>query len=249
MRVTLPGRPGPPGSAPPSSGASANGAHRRNRPIDRWRGTPRALRWGLIALGVLLVIVIVLVLVARQPPTASAPTEPAPTPVASRLIAHGIVQPVNQARVGTLGGGVLLGLSVAIGDRVEAQQELARVRGQADVEVLKAPFSGTVTGALAHTGDTLLPGAGVVLVADLSRLEVDTTDVDEFLVGHVHPGQTVTLEVEALDRREITARVATVALQPQTTPGGDQHYPVTIDLGGTPPDLRPGMSVRITLPA
>ena len=32
----------------------------------------------------------------------------------------------------------------------------------------------------------------------------------------------------------------------QTTAAGDQQYPVTIDLGGTQPDLRPGMSVRIT---
>ena len=238
MKVSLP-RP------PAAPGASANGATPRSRPVDRWRRAPRLLRWGAIVIGLLLVVVVV----ARQAIPAEAPTTPSPTAAPSRLIAHGIVQPVNQARVGTLGGGVLLGLTVAIGDRVEAQQELARVRGQADVEVLKAPFAGTVTGALAHTGDTLLPGAGVALVADLSRLQIDTTDVDEFLVGHVRPGQAVTLEVEALDRREITGRIATVALQPQTTAGGDQHYPVTIDLGGTPPDLRPGMSVRIILPA
>ena len=164
-----------------------------------------------------------------------------------RLIAHGVVAPVSQARVGTLAGGVLLGLSVSIGDSVEARSELARVRGAADVEVLTAPFAGTVTGLLAHTGDTLIPGAGVVLVADLRTLQVETNDVDEFLIGHVQPGQSVTLQIEALDRRELTGRVRTVALQPQTTPGGDQHYPVTIDLGGKPPDLRPGMSVRIAL--
>jgi hypothetical protein len=57
----------------------------------------------------------------------------------------------------------------------------------------------------------------------------------------------VALQIEALDRRELTGRVRTVALQPQSTPGGDQHYPVTIDLGGVVPELRPGMSVRVTL--
>lgn len=156
-----------------------------------------------------------------------------------------MVAPVSQARVGTLGGGVLLGLSVSIGDRVEASSELARVRGAAEVEVLTAPFAGTVTGLLAHTGDTLVPGAGVVMVADLRRLQVETNDVDEFLIGRVQPGQSVTLQIEALDRRELTGRVRTVALQPQATSGGDQHYPVTIDPGGIPPDLRPGMSVRV----
>jgi biotin carboxyl carrier protein len=231
MKVTLP-RPIPSSS----DGATPRGPRRSRLPIR--------LRWVLIALGVLVVVIVV----ARQAIPPAPATTAAATPVASRLIAHGIVQPVSQARVGTLGGGVLLGISVAIGETVEAQHELARVRGQAGVEVLTAPFAGTVTGILAHTGDTLLPGAGVVLVADLGRLEVDTTDVDEFLIGHIRPGQMVSLEVEALDQREITGRVQSVALQPQTTAGGDQHYPVTIDLGGTPPDLRPGMSVRITLP-
>jgi biotin carboxyl carrier protein len=203
-------------------------------------------RWLIGALGLLVVVGVV----ARQASTAVAPegAATAPTPSAGRLIAHGVVAPVSQARVGTLGGGVLLGLSVSIGDTVEARSEVARVRGPTDVEVLTAPFAGTVTGLLAHTGDTLIPGAGVVMVADLRRLQVETNDVDEFLIGHVQSGQSVTLQIDALDRRELTGRVRTVALQPQTTPGGDQHYPLTIDLNTTPPDLRPGMSVRITFP-
>jgi biotin carboxyl carrier protein len=199
---------------------------------------------------VLLGLLVVVAVVARQVSTAASPASPAPQPASSsgRLIAHGVVAPVSQARVGTLGGGVLLGLSVSIGDRVEASSELARVRGAAEVEVLTAPFAGTVTGLLAHTGDTLVPGAGVVMVADLRRLQVETNDVDEFLIGRVQPGQSVTLQIEALDRRELTGRVRTVALQPQATSGGDQHYPVTIDPGGIPPDLRPGMSVRVIFP-
>src|SRR5207253_3366532 len=151
-----------------------------------------------------------------------------------------------QARVGTLSGGVLFKQSVEIGASVEAQQEIAQVRGPSGLEQLTAPFAGTVTGVLAHTADTLVPGAGVMMVADLAHLQVETTDVDEFLIGHLRVGQTPTLQIEALDRRELTGRVRTVALQPQTTAAGDQQYPVTIDLGGSQPDLRPGMSVRIT---
>jgi biotin carboxyl carrier protein len=188
-------------------------------------------------------------LILRQASTSNPSTTATPTAAANaRLIAHGVVTPVSQARVGTLSGGVLLGVGVAIGQRVEAQVELARVQGPAALEVLTAPFAGTVTGLLAHTGDTLVPGAGVMLVADLSRLQVETTDVDEFLIGHISSGQSVALQVEALDRRELTGKVRTVSLQPQSTTGGDQHYPVSIDLGGSQPDLRPGMSVRITLP-
>ena len=235
-----------PGQAP-APDAARNGSRPRPRVLrGRFRRPRHVWRWAAVLLGLIVVVAVV----ARQAATTAAPPTPT-TPVASsggRLVAHGAVAPMSQARVGTLGGGVLLGLGVSIGDSVEAQHELARVRGPAEVEVLTAPFAGTVTGLLAHTGDTLVPGAGVVLVADLRRLQVETNDVDEFLIGHVQPGQSVTLEIEALDRRELTGRVRTVALQPQPTPGGDQHYPVTIDLGGTPPDLRPGMSVRITFP-
>jgi hypothetical protein len=203
------------------------------------------------AFGVALVGLLVVLLVGVLARPAAAPTAPVGAPVpptSARLVAHGVVSPMSQARVGTLNGGVLLGVSVAIGEQVEAQRELARVRGPADLEVLTAPFSGTVTGMLAHVGDTLVPGASVVMVADLTRLQVETTDVDEFLIGHVRAAQNVALQIEALDRRELTGKVRTVALQPQTTAGGDQHYPVTIDVGGTQPDLRPGMSVRITFP-
>jgi multidrug efflux pump subunit AcrA (membrane-fusion protein) len=172
----------------------------------------------------------------------------APTPIASRLVARGAIAPVSQARVGTLTGGVLTQVSVNVGQQVAAQQEVARMRGPSSTEQLVAPFAGTVTGLLAHTGDTLVPGAGVLMVADLTRLQVETSDVDEFLIGHIRPGQTVGLSIDALDRRELTGRVLTVSLQPQTTSAGDQHYPVAIDLGGSAPDLRPGMSVRITFP-
>ena len=241
MKVALPGQ-------GPGSELGRNGVRSRRPSVgNRLRRSSWRVRWAVIVVGLLVVVG----LVARQaatPPPQGAATATAPVSTASRLVVHGVVAPVSQARVGSLGGGVLLRLSVALGDNVEAQTELARVRGPSEVEVLTAPFAGTVTGVLAHTGDTLIAGATVVQVADLSHLQVETTDVDEFLIGHVQRGQSVSLQIEALDRRDLSGRVRAVALQPQTTPGGDQHYPVTIDLGSTPTDLRPGMSVRITFP-
>jgi hypothetical protein len=239
MNVRLPSIGLPPTDPPRNGQRSA-----RRGPLVRIRRLPRLVRWGIP----LLVLLLIAAQVVRQASSAAPQAAATPTAAGSaRLIAHGVVAPASQARVGTLTGGVLLGLSVNVGERVETQRELGRVRGPSDVEVLTAPFSGTVTGLLAHTGDTLVPGAAVVMVADLSRLQVETTDVDEFLIGHVREGQTVALQIEALDRRELMGRVRSVGLQPQSTPGGDQHYPVTIDLGGALPELRSGMSVRIVL--
>jgi hypothetical protein len=229
---------------PPTPGAvQRNGATAARR--SRWRRLPRFVRWGGPLLGLLLVLFVVMRLGA--PSSTGTASEATPVAVSPKLVAHGVVQPVSQARVGTLTGGVLLSVSVTVGQSVEPQSELARVRGPSDVEVLTAPFAGTVTGLVAHVGDTLVAGASVITIADLARLQVETTDVDEFLISHVRPGDAVILEVEALDRRPLNGHVQTVGLQPQTNSAGDQQYPVTIDLGSQA-DLRPGMTVRVTLP-
>ena len=182
-----------------------------------------------------------------------------------RAQARGQIRAVAQSRIGTIAGGVVASIAVEVGDGVSEQQELARVRGSAGVEVLTAPIRGTVTGIPMHVGDTVLPGATIVTVADLSRLQVETTDVDEFLIARVRPGQRVLLTIDALQEptsptlqvsacsqasgaRRAVGQVRTVALEPVVTTGGDEHYPVTIDILHNIPDLRAGMTVRVLFP-
>jgi multidrug resistance efflux pump len=138
-------------------------------------------------------------------------------------------------------------LAVDVGETVVEQAEIARVRGTTGIEVLTAPIRGTVTGIPVHVGDTVLPGAGIATVADLSRLQVETTDVDEFLIARVRPGQRVTLIIDALERR-LGGQVRTVGLEPAAVAGSDDNYPVTIDLLDSLPELRAGMTARILFP-
>ena len=77
---------------------------------------------------------------------------------------------------------------------------------------------------------------------------METDDVDEFMVASVRPGQAATVTVDAIEGRELRGRVRTVALRSQETEDGDDHYPVVVDLDWAPPDLRPGMTVRIHFP-
>jgi multidrug resistance efflux pump len=158
------------------------------------------------------------------------------------------VAPFAQAQVGTIVGGVILQISVGVGDVVREQQEVARIRGvdSSSVELVLSPIQGTVADVLVHAGDTVAPGAIVAVVADLHRLQVETTDVDEYIVGQIHQGQMVALTVDALNRERLTGVVRVLALVPRMTSAGDQHYPVTIDLDSRPPGLRPGMTVKIT---
>jgi biotin carboxyl carrier protein len=198
----------------------------------------------LAGLGVLVLATVVTVMMSSR---SSAPS-PAATATPTALVAHGQVVPVQQARVGTLGGGQVQQLNANLGSDVSAQTPLAWVIGPSGTEVVTAPFSGSVTNVLVHTGDTLMPGATIMVVANMHALQVETSDVDEFLVGHVKVEQRVQVTVDALDNLALTGIVTNVALLPQTGTSGSQAYPVIISLAGVPPTVRAGMSVRITLP-
>ena len=210
---------------------------------------PRARRrrqWLLLVAVLAAVVLVVAVAAQRAVPEAPAVATPTPAP---RPQARGQVRPVAQARVGTIAGGVVSSLAVDVGDAVGEQQEIARVRGATGTEVITAPIRGSITGIAVHVGDTVLPGATIVTVGDLSRLQVETTDVSEFVLAarRVRPGQRVTLTIDALER-QVSGQVRTVALEPVTptaVTGGDEHYPVTIDLGEVIPELRAGMTVRV----
>jgi biotin carboxyl carrier protein len=202
-----------------------------------------------IELGVAIVIVVALGALAalRLTPVQPQPVaEPAPAPaVAPILTARGQLRPLGEARVGTLLGGVVWELAVEVGDQLNEQQEVARMHRGSETEVLTAPWRGTVTGLPVQVGDTLMPGTTVATIGDLTRLRIETTDVDEFLIGSVYRGQAVTATVDALERLELRGYVRSVSLQQQLNDSGDEHYPIVVDLSSQPPELRPGMTVRV----
>ncbi len=155
------------------------------------------------------------------------------------------MQALAQARVGTLSGGVVVRVAVKAGEAVQEQQEIARVRGPAGVEVLTAPWAGTITSVPVQAGDSVAPGVAVATIGDLARLLVKTRDVDEFLIKDVAPGQPVALTVDALEGQVLRGVVRAAALQPEAGAGGDSHYPVLVDLVDWTPQMRLGMTVRV----
>lgn len=171
--------------------------------------------------------------------------QPVAPPAAPTLIARGSVEPVAKATIATMNGGVVRALRVQVGQTVETGQAIATLATPAGTEVLVAPWRGTVMGLDARLGDTLMPGAVVATLGDLSRYQVETIDVDEYLIGQIEPSQLVTMTVEALDGRKLEGAVDTVALAQRISAGGVVNYPVVIRLAANDPDLRPGMTVRI----
>lgn len=214
--------------------------HARPRP-PWWRR-----RWWQF--GALLLVLLLVVGVVSSQRSATAPTPAPQASTASSLVAHGKIMPARQAHVGTLGGGVVRQLLVSPGGAVVAAAELALVNGASGTEVVTAPFAGVVTNVLVHEGDTLVPGATMVVVADPHTLQVETSDVDEFLVSYVHVGQSLQVTVDTLDNLVLQGVVKSVAGLPQSDTSGGANYPVVISLEGVPPQVLAGMSIRVTFP-
>lgn len=110
---------------------------------------------------------------------------------------------------------------------------------------LVAPFDGTITALEIGPGEAVVPGQVVLVLADLSHLRAETTDLSERDVARVVPGQPVSVYVEALGE-EINGQVAGIASQ-ATTIGGDVVYTVRVELDEQPSNLRWGMSIEVEI--
>jgi multidrug resistance efflux pump len=129
-----------------------------------------------------------------------------------------------------------------------AQLQLARdTIKSAQVKLEKtrliAPISGTVVAVNVLAGEYASPGEILIVISDVSRLHIETTDLSERDVPKVEVGQTVTVFVEALGQ-DVTGHVTDIFPLSDTL-GGDVVYKTTIELDTSPDGLRAGMSVEV----
>jgi multidrug efflux pump subunit AcrA (membrane-fusion protein) len=127
----------------------------------------------------------------------------------------------------------------------QAEAALQAARAMLDQATLRAPFAGAVIVLEVSPGETVMPGQAVLTLADLSHLQVQTTDLSERDVVQVAVGRQATVYVEAFGI-EIGGQVVDIAPQANTA-GGDVVYAVTIELDEQPPGLRWGMSVEVEI--
>lgn len=134
-----------------------------------------------------------------------------------------------------------------------AENEVARAQALVDSAKatlnaqshLTAPFAGTVVSVDISPAETVTPGQVVVVIGDLSRYRIETTDLSERDVPRVKIGQDVNVFVEALGQ-DFTGKVADVS-RISSTLGGDVVYKVTVDFDQQPEGLLWGMSVDVQI--
>ncbi len=110
---------------------------------------------------------------------------------------------------------------------------------------LIAPFDGTVVSIDIKPGEYVRPGQAAIVLADLTNLQIETTDLSELNVAAVAIGQPALVYVEALDK-ELPGQVTAIAPISETI-GGDVVFRVTIRLQEQPSALRWGMSADVRI--
>jgi RND family efflux transporter MFP subunit len=110
---------------------------------------------------------------------------------------------------------------------------------------LTAPIAGTIVAVEVSPAETVSPGQVVVVIGDLSKYQIETTDLSERDVTRIQVGQPVTVFIEALGE-EFEGKVVDVA-RISSELGGDVVYPVKIELNEQPNRLLWGMSADVEI--
>ena len=110
---------------------------------------------------------------------------------------------------------------------------------------LVAPFDGTIVEINVSTGEYAQPAQIVLVLVNLEKLQIETTDLSELDVAAVEIGQPATVYIEALDE-EFPGEVTAISPISDTV-GGDVVFKVTLELDEKPEALLWGMSADVEI--
>ena len=133
-------------------------------------------------------------------------------------------------------------------DIERAKLRITQARAELALTTLTAPFDGTVLKLHYRAGDWAQPGVEAVLLADLTSLRIETTDLDEWSMTRIRVGSPVEVTFTAFDDKTMTGYVTEIATRGEVLSGGDVMYRTIIVLDEPDPNLRWGMTVRVTIP-
>jgi len=130
-------------------------------------------------------------------------------------------------------------------DVLAAKTRVAAIESVINQSKLVAPFDGTIVDLYANTGEMISPGVPVMLLADLSTLQVKTTDLNEVDVARVQVGDTVKVTFDALPDTVVEGNVSEISLKNAT--GSGVYFDIFITLKEIPERLRWGMSAFVEI--
>ena len=127
----------------------------------------------------------------------------------------------------------------------QAQVSLQQAEWRLEQATLKAPFSGTITTLNIDAGEMANSGQTVVILSDLSNLNVEI-NLDETDVARVAMSTPIVITVDAFPGTDLSGEIIEIASSADVQ-SGVVLYPVTIRLDPADLPLRPGMTVNVIL--
>ncbi len=127
----------------------------------------------------------------------------------------------------------------------QAQAALGAAKANLAQGTLVAPYGGTVVSVDVVPGEMVTPQKAVLVIGDLSRLQVTTTDLSEREIGAVLLGQSASVHLKAFGA-DLAGKVVAIAPRAQIY-NGDTVFKVTVQLDQQPDALMWGMTGDVSI--
>ena len=127
----------------------------------------------------------------------------------------------------------------------QARLSVDRARRDLAETKIRAPFAGTVLKTYVSAGDLVSANAQVVLFGDISRIRL-VAEIDEFDVGKISEGQTVTISGDSVGPDPIRSKVERIS-PIATVVNNISIFEVSAVVDNADGKLRPGMSADFSI--
>jgi HlyD family secretion protein len=127
----------------------------------------------------------------------------------------------------------------------QARDNLEAAQTRFESTRLIAPFPGVVAAIHISAGEFASPGLPMLVVSDMDRFQVETTDLSERQITQVKIGNPAIISVDALNQ-EFSGKVTSISPLANIL-GGDVVYKVTVAFDETPEGLLGGMSAEVEI--
>lgn len=131
------------------------------------------------------------------------------------------------------------------GELQNATKQLEAARSALSDLELKAPFAGTTSKINIREGEWVTTGQNAMLLADLTQMQVETTDLNEIDVARITEGAPVDITFDALPGVTIAGTVEKIAAR--SSEGSGVNYTVTISMDERPEKMRWGMTAFVDI--
>lgn len=136
-------------------------------------------------------------------------------------------------------------LSLAKARLANAEEQVKAAKKALENLELKAPFDGTVSRLYIRENEWVTPGVPVLVLADLTEMQVETTDLSEIDVAQVREGDPVEITFDALP--DVVAQGKVIRIAPKAAETSGVNYTVTIQFLEMPSGLRWGMTAFVDI--